>query len=238
MSEQEEKEAELEVERQRRKAYMDFELQNRGDKLKTDDRSERPSVSCYGCGKPSITKPRCQNCKKPANKDSANFSNISLHSYYSNPNQSVVLKLDVKSTWRTTCADSRASVTFVGEVSYLLLRRERVNFQKTRLFTSLADGPKSEVEVYTTSVLTRLEGHVIRTPLIALSYAKGNQTLLEMDFLQKAGIVLNLKHCNWFFIDLIHRTCDFVNEVIIKMSKADLILRKIHAYLLMRKVNV
>ncbi|GFS30076.1 hypothetical protein NPIL_213301 [Nephila pilipes] len=115
---------------------------SRDDELKTDDRSERPSVSCYGCGKPSIMKPSCQNCKNPAYKDSANFSNISLHSCYSNPNQSVELKLDVKSTWRNACADSGASVTFVGEVSYLLLRRERVNFQKSRLFMSLADGPK------------------------------------------------------------------------------------------------
>ncbi|GFU15447.1 hypothetical protein NPIL_556121 [Nephila pilipes] len=51
-------------------------LFSRGDKLKTDDRSERPSVSCYGCGKPGVTKPRCPNYKPTANKDSANLSNI------------------------------------------------------------------------------------------------------------------------------------------------------------------
>ncbi|GFT67087.1 hypothetical protein NPIL_360621 [Nephila pilipes] len=53
---------------------------NRGDKLKTDNRSERLSVSCYGCGMPDVTKPRCPNCKQTANKDTANFGNISLHS--------------------------------------------------------------------------------------------------------------------------------------------------------------
>ncbi|GFT83608.1 hypothetical protein NPIL_118851 [Nephila pilipes] len=31
---------------------------SRDDKLKTDDRSERPSVTCYGCDKPGVTKPR------------------------------------------------------------------------------------------------------------------------------------------------------------------------------------
>ncbi|GFS54455.1 hypothetical protein NPIL_298131 [Nephila pilipes] len=43
---------------------------------------------------------------------------------------------------------------------------------------SLADSQKSEVEVYTTSVVIRLEERVIRIPLITLPYAKGNRTLL------------------------------------------------------------
>ncbi|GFT49084.1 hypothetical protein NPIL_421821 [Nephila pilipes] len=38
---------------------------SRDDKLKTDDRCERTSVSCYGCCKSRITKPRRQNCKTP-----------------------------------------------------------------------------------------------------------------------------------------------------------------------------
>ncbi|GFU23405.1 retrovirus-related Pol polyprotein from transposon opus [Nephila pilipes] len=49
---------------------------------------------------------------------------------------------------------------------------------------SLADGQKPEVEVYTTSVVIRLEGRAIRTPLIALPCARGNRTFLGMDVLQ------------------------------------------------------
>ncbi|GFR25525.1 retrovirus-related Pol polyprotein from transposon opus, partial [Trichonephila clavata] len=189
---------------------------NRGDKLKTDDRSDRPSVSCYGCGKPGVTKPRCPNCKPAVNKDSATFSNISLHSCSLTPNQSAVLKLAVNGIWGTACADSGASHSIAGETLYLLLQKEGANFQKTQITMSLADGHKSEVEVYTTSVVIRLEERVIRTQLIILPYAKGNRTLLGMDFLQKAGIVLNLKHRNWFFSDSPHRTYDFVKEAIIQ----------------------
>ncbi|GFU06894.1 transposon Tf2-6 polyprotein [Nephila pilipes] len=97
--------------------------------------------------------------------------------------------------------------------------REGANFQKTRFSMSLADGYKSEVKVYSTSVVIRLEGHVIRTALIALPYAKRNRTFLGRDFLQKAGIVLNLKHRNWFFRDSPYRTYDFVKEVIIQESQ-------------------
>ncbi|GFS32495.1 hypothetical protein NPIL_22791 [Nephila pilipes] len=106
------------------------------------------------------------------NKDSAYFSNISLHSYSSTPNQSTVLKLAVNGTWGTACADTGANNTIAGETLYRL--KDRANFQKTRLSMSLADGQKSEVEVYITRVVNRLEGRVIRTPLIALPYAKGN----------------------------------------------------------------
>ncbi|GFT39892.1 protein toll [Nephila pilipes] len=118
------------------------------------------------CSKPGVTKPRCPNCKPTTNKDSANFSNISLHSCCSTPNQSAVLKLAENGTWESACADTGASHTIAGEALYLLLQREGANFQKTRLSISLADGQKSEMKVYTTSVVIRLEGRVIRTPLM------------------------------------------------------------------------
>ncbi|GFT64532.1 hypothetical protein NPIL_696911 [Nephila pilipes] len=74
-------------------------------------RIRRPSVTCYGCDKPDVTKPRCPNCKPTVKKDSANFSNISLHSCSSTLNQSTVLKLSVNGTWGTACADTGASHT-------------------------------------------------------------------------------------------------------------------------------
>ncbi|GFS58698.1 hypothetical protein NPIL_186761 [Nephila pilipes] len=37
---------------------------SRGDKLKTDYRSERLSVSCYGYDKPGVTKLRCPNANQ------------------------------------------------------------------------------------------------------------------------------------------------------------------------------
>ncbi|GFY64851.1 hypothetical protein TNIN_466071 [Trichonephila inaurata madagascariensis] len=122
---------------------------NRADKLKTDDKSGRLSVSCYGCGKLSVTKPRCPNCKPIVNRDSANLGNIIMLSSSSTPNQIAVLRLAVNGIWKTTCGDSGASHSIAGEILYLLLQREGANFQNTEFSMSLADGHKSEVEVYT-----------------------------------------------------------------------------------------
>ncbi|GFT52853.1 uncharacterized protein NPIL_599961 [Nephila pilipes] len=122
----------------------------------------------------------------------------------------MVLKLAVNGTFGTTRSDTGASHTIAVETLYLILEREGVNFQKTRLLQT----PKSPRWIYTTSIVTRLEGHVIRIPLIILPYAKGNRILLEMDFLEKDGIALNFKHHNWLFSDSPHRKNDFVKEVI------------------------
>ncbi|GFY54164.1 hypothetical protein TNIN_437121 [Trichonephila inaurata madagascariensis] len=133
------------AEERERRDKMDFELQklelqleaqksgaphsndidisfNKGDKLKADDKSEIPSVSCYDCGKLSVTKPRCPNCKPIANRDSANFGNISLHSC-STPNQIAVLKLAINDIWRTACAANGAKV-IIQEI------QGRPNFEK------------------------------------------------------------------------------------------------------------
>ncbi|GFS65076.1 transposon Ty3-I Gag-Pol polyprotein [Nephila pilipes] len=110
----------------------------------------------------------------------------------------------VNGKWGTACTNSGASPSIPGETLYFLLQREGANFQKTRLSMSLADGDKSEVDVYITSGVIRLEGRVIRSPPIALPYVKGNRILLEMDFLQNAGIVLNLKHSHWFYSDCLN----------------------------------
>ncbi|GFS42217.1 hypothetical protein NPIL_643841 [Nephila pilipes] len=98
------------------------------------------------------------------------------------PGLDAVLELAINGTWGTVCTDSGASHTIAGETLYLFLQREGTNFQKTRLSMSLADDLRSQVEVYTTSVIIRFEGLVIRTPLIALPYAKGNPALLGLDF--------------------------------------------------------
>ncbi|GFR34010.1 retrovirus-related Pol polyprotein from transposon opus [Trichonephila clavata] len=185
-----------------------------------------------------VTKPRCPNCKPAVNKDSATFSNISLHSCSLTPNQSAVLKLAVNGIWGTACADSGASHSIACETLYLLLQKEGANFQKTQITMSLADGHKSEVEVYTTSVVIRLEERVIRTQLIILPYAKGNRTLLGMDFLQKAGIVLNLKIATGSLVTHPIEPTILLKKQLFKKSKADLTLRKIHAYCVMMKVNV
>ncbi|GFX57840.1 transposon Ty3-G Gag-Pol polyprotein [Trichonephila clavipes] len=62
----------------------------------------------------------------------------------------------------------------------------------------------------TTSVDISIQGKVIPTELLILKNARGNRTLLGIDFLTAAGIVLDLQRKQWYFTETSHRIYNFV----------------------------
>ncbi|GFS61455.1 retrovirus-related Pol polyprotein from transposon 17.6 [Trichonephila clavipes] len=55
-----------------------------------------------------------------------------------------------------------------------------------------------------------IQGKVIPTELLILKNARGNRTLLGIDFLTAAGIVLDLQRKQWYFTETSHRKYNFV----------------------------
>ncbi|GFW41429.1 hypothetical protein TNCV_465201 [Trichonephila clavipes] len=75
---------------------------------------------------------------------------------------------------------------------------------------TLADGRTQTTEILTTSVGISIQGKVIPTELLFLKNARGNRTLLGIDFLTAAGIVLDLQRKQWYFTETSHRKDNFV----------------------------
>ncbi|GFW07664.1 hypothetical protein TNCV_3917971 [Trichonephila clavipes] len=75
---------------------------------------------------------------------------------------------------------------------------------------TLADGRTLTTEILTTSVDIGIQGKVIAMELIILKNAKGNRTLLGIDFLTAVGIVLDLQGKQWYFTETSHRKYNFV----------------------------
>ncbi|GFY20615.1 retrovirus-related Pol polyprotein from transposon 17.6 [Trichonephila clavipes] len=75
---------------------------------------------------------------------------------------------------------------------------------------TLADGRTQTTEILTTSVDIGIQGKIIATELIILKNAKGNRTLLGIDFLTAAGIVLDLQRKQRYFTETSHRKYHFV----------------------------
>ncbi|GFX69495.1 retrovirus-related Pol polyprotein from transposon 17.6 [Trichonephila clavipes] len=75
---------------------------------------------------------------------------------------------------------------------------------------TLADGRTQTTEILTTSVDISIQGKVIPTELLILKNARGNRTLLGIDFLPAAGIVLDLQRKQWYFTETSHRKYNFV----------------------------
>ncbi|GFU58338.1 hypothetical protein TNCV_1937861 [Trichonephila clavipes] len=75
---------------------------------------------------------------------------------------------------------------------------------------TVADGRTQTTEILTTSVDIGIQRKVIATELIILKNTKGNRTLLGIDFIAAAGIVLDLQRKQWYFTETSHRKYNFV----------------------------
>ncbi|GBL98829.1 hypothetical protein AVEN_165678-1 [Araneus ventricosus] len=69
-----------------------------------------------------------------------------------------------------------------------------------------------KTEILTTTVNITVKGENIPTELIVLKNARGNRTLLGVDFLSKAGIVLDLQKRHWYFSAYPERKYNFIES--------------------------
>ncbi|GBN46857.1 Retrovirus-related Pol polyprotein from transposon opus, partial [Araneus ventricosus] len=84
----------------------------------------------------------------------------------------------------------------------------------------LADGSQTNMEAYTAPVSIDIEGRTVPIEMLALPKAKGNRTLLGTDFLEKSGIVLDLKNKSWYFSDKPHHKIYFKEDLDVNSLQA------------------
>lgn len=176
---------------------------------------ERPALTCYGCGRSGYIKAKCPTCNPSTHLASTRFENIKIHSFdTSTPN--AIVYVTINEIFGTACADSGASHSVAGERLYNILKEEGAKFEKSFLTMTLADGSQREREVHTTCVNVSLEGRSFPLTLIALPDAKRNRTLLGANFLENAGVVLNLRDRTWFFNDNPKKCFQFVENSVVQ----------------------
>ncbi|GFR00074.1 transposon Ty3-I Gag-Pol polyprotein [Trichonephila clavata] len=178
-----------------------------------DTKEDRPPVSCYGCGTPGVIRSRCHTCNPVRQKDDALSSSLNqshFYSFSSENNPISIIQISICDTKAAVCADSGATHSVAGEKLYHLLKQKGLNFNEKTMQMTLADGRTQTTEILTTSVDITIQGKVIPTELIVLKNARGNRTLLGVDFLTAAGIVLDLQRKLWYFTETSHRKYYFV----------------------------
>ncbi|GBO12081.1 Retrovirus-related Pol polyprotein from transposon 297 [Araneus ventricosus] len=85
---------------------------------------------------------------------------------------------------------------------------------------ALADGSRITMDAYTAPVSIDIEGRTVSIEMLALPKAKGNRTLLGTDFLEKSGIVLDLKNRRWYFSDKPHHKICFKGDLDVNSLQA------------------
>ncbi|GFR31995.1 uncharacterized protein TNCT_29381 [Trichonephila clavata] len=97
------------------------------------------------------------------------------------------------------CADTGASHTIAGEKLFKFLQEHGITFTNKVISFMMADGIRQTITALRTVVDLYIEGKVIPTEFLVLPEAKGNKTLLGLDFLNAAGIVLDVQGRKWHF---------------------------------------
>ncbi|GFW04277.1 retrovirus-related Pol polyprotein from transposon 297 [Trichonephila clavipes] len=182
------------------------------EKKIVDTKEDRTPVSCYGCGAPGIIRSGCHTCNPVRPKDTLS-SSLNQSNFYSFSSENIpisIIQISICNTEAAVCADTGATHSVVGEKLYHLLKQKGLNFEEKTMQMTLADGRTQTTEILTTSVDIGIQGKVIATELITLKNAKGNRTLLGIDFLTAAGIVLDLQRKQWYFTQTSHRKYNFV----------------------------
>ncbi|GBN44813.1 hypothetical protein AVEN_53672-1 [Araneus ventricosus] len=103
-----------------------------------------------------------------------------------------LLDIEVYEATGTVCADTGASQSVGGELMFNFLQKRCQKFIEINLAVCLADGQQSTLTVLKTTVPITVHGRTFRTDLIFLPHAKGNRTLLGVDFLRQSGIVMDM----------------------------------------------
>ncbi|GFU27837.1 transposon Tf2-6 polyprotein [Nephila pilipes] len=94
--------------------------------------------------------------------------------------------IEVYEATGTVCADTGARP--VSEFMFKFLKKRGQKFTEFYLSMCLADGQQSKSLVQKTTVPITICGRTFQTDLIFLPHAKGDRTLLGVDFLKTSGI--------------------------------------------------
>ncbi|GFS82677.1 retrovirus-related Pol polyprotein from transposon 17.6 [Nephila pilipes] len=85
----------------------------RGDKIKKEEPSE---VVCYGCGTPSVIKPKCLSCKGKDQRNHGTFSNVILQSASLPSKQLATLEVTINGVMGTSCADTAETHSITEQI--------------------------------------------------------------------------------------------------------------------------
>ncbi|GFT35704.1 retrovirus-related Pol polyprotein from transposon 17.6 [Trichonephila clavipes] len=182
------------------------------EKKIVDTKEDRTPISCYGCGAPGIIRSRCHTCNPVRQKDDALSSSLNQSNFYSFSSESNPISI-IKFPFviqKQQFVLILVLHSVAGEKLYHLLKQKGLNFEEKTMQMTLADSRTQTTEILTTSVDISIQGKVIPTELLILKNAIGNRTLLGIDFLTAAGIVLDLQRKQWYFTKTSHRKYNFV----------------------------
>lgn len=170
---------------------------------------EKPSITCYGCGAPGVFRSNCSTCKnKETPPKLVTFYSVltTLEEHVKIP----TIEININGYLSYAYIDTAARTSIAGERLYKMLQDMGTTFSERHADVSLADGTVTHQKLLTTKVDVTLGNRSCLLNLTVMPDATDNRTLLGIDFLESAGIILNLAQRVWYFIDTPNETFPFL----------------------------
>ncbi|GFT38726.1 DUF5641 domain-containing protein [Nephila pilipes] len=124
------------------------------------------------------------------------------------------------------CADTGASHTIADEKLFKFLQEHDIIFENKIISFMMADGIRQTITALSAVVNLYIEGKVIPIEFLVLPEAKGNKTLLGRDFLNAAGIVLDVQGEKWHFSKNLRKQYEFFKKPLEDIAISTFELRK------------
>ncbi|XP_052740236.1 uncharacterized protein LOC112054640 [Bicyclus anynana] len=182
----------------------------------------KSAINCYGCGTPGVFRSNCEKCKlKESPPKPVSFFTIetNLEDHVKIP----TIEINIYGQHGYAFIDTAARTSIASNYLYQLMLENGAKFREQVINISLADGTVKQQNLLITAVEVTLGKRTIPITLSVLPDAKDNRTLLGIDFLDSAGIILNLPQRFWTFADMPDERFDFLhlkNEKIKILKKA------------------
>jgi hypothetical protein len=164
------------------------------------------TLKCFGCGKVGYTITNCPQCSSTPGSSTSfcTFNPKKNNETLVYPRSRPLFPINILGTQGTGLIDTAAKQSVAGETLYQLLKSKGQVFTKDTMTIKLADGSGKCENILVARVSVGLADRVISTTFIVLPKATNNNTLLGIDFLQDAGICLNINSRTWNFHDKPH----------------------------------
>jgi hypothetical protein len=167
------------------------------------------NFSCYGCGHPGVIR---RNCPKCNNKPVSAAPDVQFCLLDVKLLGRPAVKIQIHGVPGTAYIDSgaRTSLASASAQLYHILTERGHKFLPTTVQLVQADGSSTLTNVKIATLSVKLQGKEIETTFITIPDAHETTTLLGIDFLRKAGLVINYAHSRWHFSGQRHQTYGFV----------------------------
>lgn len=173
----------------------------------TDSTSKPPetrssSLVCYGCGKVGHVRTMCPTHKGPRTSASSLEAEFFCQTFNREPCRRPMLEIQILKAKGYALVDTGAKSNIASASLRALFIKHGLPYNRQTLSMTLADGIERLIEACIfPDVIVRIGQRDIATTFISVEDHHKSRTLLGVEFIQQAGIVLDTPGNKWFFKD-------------------------------------